>query len=77
MGRILIVFGMAALAFAFWALAFGQSVKPLGQVADGLSLWSVIAIGAGLIGIADTAIGAYLIAQTRRAIEAANPGPKR
>jgi hypothetical protein len=74
MGRILIGLGMAAIAFAVWAFLFGQSVKPLGEVGDGLPLWSLIGICAGVIGIADTAIGAFIIRQARRALAAAGPG---
>lgn len=73
MGRILIVLGMAAIAFAVWAFVFGQSVKPLGNVGDGLPLWSLIGICAGLIGIADTAIGAFILRHARHAMAA---GPK-
>jgi len=76
MGRLLMVLGVVAIAFAGWALVFGQSVKPLGDVGDGLPLWSLIGICAGVIGIADTAIGAFIVRQARRAMAAPVTGPK-
>jgi hypothetical protein len=77
MGRILILLGMVAIAFAIWAFIFGQSVKPLGDLADGLSMWQLVGICAAVIGVADTAIGAFIVKQARRAMLAPNLGPKR
>ncbi|MEO8559116.1 MAG: hypothetical protein ABI439_08650 [Rhodospirillales bacterium] len=76
MGRLLIVLGMVAIAFAVWAFVFGESVKPLGQMADGLPLWQLIGICSGVIGLADVTIGAFMVKQARRAMDATASGPK-
>jgi hypothetical protein len=76
-GRILTGMGMLAFVLAVLAVVFGQSIKPMGDVADGLTLWQLIAILLVVIAGIDTAIGLRMISHGRAALAAINPGPKR
>jgi len=71
--------GMGLLAFVLAALAaaLGEQVKPMGEIADGLLLWQLMAICLAFIGVTDTAIGVYMVGKARKAMAEANPGPKR
>jgi hypothetical protein len=76
-GRLMIGMGVMAFVLAALAVLFGEQVKPMGEIADGLLLWQLMAICLAFIGVTDTAIGAYMVRKARNSVAEANPGPKR